>query len=335
MPDLKGSPVFAWLAGSFCSRLAAGERIFEDKFASLDHVFVQRRVFRIVDFAPLASGAESVDGELFGQQPAEQSSRVEAIAHRCAERTEQLFDRAPGRRRKFQEAHVLPLDIFDSRGLAANLQQSAGGIDSKSFGVGQRVGKAAAPQTAPVAVVGDDQFARSAGQPTNQLTAVKDIGITHNNRLGAEPRSRGGERHDHIGFSPSFVDEIREAGKINHLGAIATHYRDLVRSTAPERGDLPLNQRPAFELDQTLRTVAAQMPQATAAASCEDHGAHQATLKTRWNRAISAGANGSIRSGCHMIPVVERSACWTALTTPSSATAQTPSGDRDSKAAKR
>src|SRR5580692_5605475 len=80
---LEGSHVFPRIAGSFCSRLAAGERIFEDKFASLDHVFVQRRVFRIVDFAPLASGAESVDRELFGQQPAEQSSRVEAIAHRC------------------------------------------------------------------------------------------------------------------------------------------------------------------------------------------------------------------------------------------------------------
>jgi hypothetical protein len=44
--------------------------------------------------------------------------------------------------------------------------------------------------------------------------------------------------------------------------------------------------------------------------------------------------NGDDRSGCHIIPVMGWAEWRIALTTPSSATAQTSSGGRESKAAK-
>ena len=176
--------------------------------------------------------------------------------------------------------------------------------------------------------------ARSTGQTAHQLAAVEDVGIADDDRPRAQPRSGRGERHHHIGFGPSFVGEIGEAGKIDHLGAIAADDPDLVHSTTPERRDLALDQWLAFELDQAFRAVVAEMPHATAATGGENNCAHHSTAKTWRNRATSAGENGADRSGCHIIPVIGWAEWRIALTTPSSATAQTSSGGRESKAAK-
>src|ERR1017187_4342020 len=94
----------------------------------------------------------------------------------------------------------------------------------------------------PSPVVTDDQLAWSTGQIAHQLAAVEDVGIVDGERPRTKPRSGCGERHHHIGFGPSFVGEIGEAGKIDHLGAIATDDSDLVPSPTPERRDLALDQ---------------------------------------------------------------------------------------------
>src|SRR5208282_1822972 len=113
-----------------------------------------------------------------------------------------------------------------------------------------------------------------------------------------------GERHHHIGFGPSFIGEIGEARKIDHLGAIAADHPDLVHPTTPERRDLALDQWLAFELDHAFGAVAAQTAHAAAATGRENNCAHHSTLKTRRKSARSAGENGTDRSGCHIIPVI-------------------------------
>src|SRR5579862_8876255 len=45
-------------------RLFAGRRILEHEFPVPHHILVERHILRIVDFAPLAIGAESADGEM-------------------------------------------------------------------------------------------------------------------------------------------------------------------------------------------------------------------------------------------------------------------------------
>jgi len=64
----------------------------------------------------------------------------------------------------------------------------------------------------------------------------------------------------------------------------------------------------------------------------QNESPHHFTLKARRNSAMSPAANGSIRSGCHIIPVIERSACRIAFTTAVVGDSPKSSGGRDSKA---
>ena len=92
-----------------------------------------------------------------GEQTAQQSGHIEPVPDRCVEAGEQLLHRTPCGRRELQQPHVLPLDVLDPRGLAANLEQLAGGVDAECFRIGQGIGEAPRPEAAPQSVVTDDQ----------------------------------------------------------------------------------------------------------------------------------------------------------------------------------
>ena len=132
----------------------------------------------------------------------------------------------------------------------------------------------------------------------------------------------------------SFV-EITEAGKIEHLGTIAADDADLVDAAAPQRRDLTSSSGAPASSTRHFGRSSPNCSHATAAPGCKDQGAHQDREEQRWNSAMSAAANGgTVRSGCHMMPVTGSEVWRTALMTPSAATAQVSSGARDSKAAK-
>ncbi len=284
--------------------------------------------------------AKSADGKLvYGQETAQQCGHVEAIGDGRVECGKQRFDGAPSRRREFQQTHILALDVFHACRFAADLEQSARRVDAEGFGVGQRIAETLGPETAPRPVIADRQRARSRCQPANQLAAVENIGIADDNRSGTQPGSGRGKRPHHICFGPTFIGEIGEAWEIDHAGAIAAHDADFVRSAAAQCRHLALDQWLARQFEQAFRTVVAQLAHATATSGGEDHGAHHLTQrsapKTRRKSITSAGENGEHRSGCHIMPVMGAAAWRIALTTPSSATAQTSSGASESDAAKR
>ena len=319
---------------SSCRQFSAWSYIVEHQLSLPYHLLVQRHILRIVDLAPLPIGAEGADWKLLlaiSRRSNPVISRRSRVAGSSALSSFSTALHAGGV--NFRSPYIAPRylrSVSSCRRSPAIRPRHRSGKFRRRPKDRQNAGSTAAPG----AVVTDDQLAWSVSQPAHQLAAIEDVAVADDDRSRAQPRSGRGQRHHHIGFGPPFVGEIGEARE-NRSSPRDNRARFRSRHSAtPQRRDLALDQRFAFELDEAFRPVVAKMPQAAAATGGENNGAHHSTAKTWRNSAMSAGENGAHRSGCHMIPVMGWAEWRIAFTTPSSATAQTSSGGRESTAPK-
>ena len=163
-------------------------------------------------------------------------------------------------------------------------------LAGEAFGIGQRIGKADAPEAFPLRIKGDADgrcaalIAKGADMRRRiDNVRIADDGLLLSGRKGRfQPRARAEQRREHIAVLPLRIDRCfkgigRQAGGFRHetFGQIAAHDQQALCARGAQRIILPVQQRSAGKGYQTFGFVTGQFPQPGTATGRKNQSYHR------------------------------------------------------------